>query len=171
VDDPEKSADKFSAGGQWYITGDVGRVDDGGYYYFSARDDDVIFMAGYRIGPFEVESVVATHPAVGECAVVSVPDAIRGEVLEAVVVLREGHVGSAALTHELQGWVKSRYASHAYPSRVHYADNLPKTPSGKIQRFVLRQQLRQSVDAQVWNAAEIAAAIVSERPASPREAR
>jgi acetyl-CoA synthetase len=147
VDDLAKSAEKFSADGRWYITGDVGRVDDEGYYYFSARDDDIIIMAGYRIGPFEVESVIATHPAISECAVVGVPDAIRGEVLEAAVVLREGRVGCAALTDELQGWVKSRYASHAYPRRVHYIDSLPKTPSGKIQRFLVRQQLRQRVAA------------------------
>jgi acetyl-CoA synthetase len=147
VDDAAKSAEKFSADGRWYITGDVGRVDDEGYYYFSARDDDIIIMAGYRIGPFEVESVIATHPAVSECAVVGVPDAIRGEVLEAVVVLREGRVGCAALTDELQTWVRSRYASHAYPRHVHYVDSLPKTPSGKIQRVIVRQQLRQRVDA------------------------
>jgi acetyl-CoA synthetase len=147
VDDAAKSAEKFSADGRWYITGDVGRVDDEGYYYFSARDDDIIIMAGYRIGPFEVESVIATHPAVAECAVVGVPDVIRGEVLEAVVVLREGRVGCAALTDELQAWVKSGYASHAYPRQVHYVDGLPKTPSGKIQRFIVRQQLNQKVDA------------------------
>jgi acetyl-CoA synthetase len=104
-------------------------------------------MAGYRIGPFEVESVIAAHPAISECAVVGVPDAIRGEVLEAVVVLREGRVGCAALTDELQTWVRSRYASHAYPRHVHYVDSLPKTPSGKIQRIIVRQQLRQRVDA------------------------
>jgi acetyl-CoA synthetase len=143
VDAPEKSAEKFSADGRWYITGDTGRMDEEGYCYFSARDDDVIIMAGYRIGPFEVESVLVTHPAVIECAVIAVPDAIRGEALHAVVVLREDRSPSEALTSELQDWVKVRYAAHAYPRRVHYADSLPKTPSGKIQRFVLRQQMRE----------------------------
>jgi acetyl-CoA synthetase len=118
-------------------------MDEEGYCYFSARDDDVIIMAGYRIGPFEVESVLVTHPAVIECAVIAVPDAIRGEALHAVVVLREDRSPSEALTSELQDWVKVRYAAHAYPRRVHYADSLPKTPSGKIQRFVLRQQMRE----------------------------
>jgi acetyl-CoA synthetase len=141
VDDPARSEEKFSLNRRWYITGDVGRVDDEGYFYFSARDDDVIIMAGYRIGPFEVESVLVTHPAVSECAVVGVPDEVRGEVLEAVVVLGQGVASSAALTEELQTWVKTRYAAHAYPRRIHYATGLPKTPSGKVQRFMVRQQL------------------------------
>lgn len=143
ADDPEKSAEKFSADGRWYITGDVARMDDAGYFHFCSRDDDVIIMAGYRIGPFEVESVLVTHPAVGECAVVAVPDDIRGEVIAAAVVLREGRSGSEALTDELKAWVKSRYAAHAYPRIVHYVDAVPKTPSGKIQRFIVRQQLRE----------------------------
>jgi acetyl-CoA synthetase len=140
--DATRSAEKFSPDGRWYFTGDVGRVDTEGYFYFTARDDDVIIMAGYRIGPFEVESALMTHPAVTECAVVAVPDAIRGEVPAAVVVLRPGYVGSPELTEELQNWIKSRYAAHAYPRRVHYATELPKTPSGKVQRFMVRQQLR-----------------------------
>jgi acetyl-CoA synthetase len=147
VNDPAKSTEKFSADGRWYITGDLARVDEDGYFYFSSRDDDIIIMAGYRIGPFEVESVLVTHPAVRECAVVGVPDALRGEALEAAVVLRDGLRPSAELTDELQGWVKSRYAAHAYPRRVHYLDSLPKTPSGKIQRFVVRQELRRQTEA------------------------
>jgi len=147
VNDPAKSAEKFTANGRWYVTGDVARVDEDGYFHFSSRDDDVIIMAGYRIGPFEVESVMVTHPAVRECVVVAVPDAIRGEVIEAAVVLREGWAPSHELTDELQGWVKSRYAAHAYPRRVHYVDSLPKTPSGKMQRYVVRQQLRQKAEA------------------------
>ena len=143
VDDPEKSAEKFSADRRWYLTGDVGRVDDEGYFYFSSRDDDVIIMAGYRIGPFEVESVLIGHSAVRECAVIAVPDEVRGEVLEAVVVLHDGHHSSAELTKELQSWVKTRYAAHAYPRQVHYVSELPRTPSGKVQRFVIRQQLRE----------------------------
>ena len=142
VNDPERSAEKFSIDCNWYLTGDTARMDENGYFYFSSRDDDVIIMAGYRIGPFEIELVIVTHDAVSECAVVAVPDEIRGEILEAVVVLREGRSGSLALTKELQDWVKSRYAAHAYPRRIHYVDTLPKTPSGKVQRFILRQQLR-----------------------------
>ncbi|MFJ2211131.1 AMP-binding protein [Streptomyces sp. NPDC101062] len=138
--DPARSAGKFSADGRWYHTGDVGRVDEEGYFHFSSRDDDVIIMAGYRIGPFEVESVLVTHPAVVECAVIAAPDEVRGEVLEAFVVLQDGAEATDELAAELQQLVKTRFAAHAYPRTVHFADRLPKTPSGKIQRFVLRRQ-------------------------------
>ncbi|MFI6698239.1 AMP-binding protein [Streptomyces sp. NPDC050509] len=138
--DPARSAGKFSTDGRWYHTGDVGRVDEEGYFHFSSRDDDVIIMAGYRIGPFEVESVLVTHPAVVECAVIAAPDEVRGEVLEAFVVLQDGAEASDELAAELQQLVKKRFAAHAYPRTVHFADRLPKTPSGKIQRFVLRRQ-------------------------------
>ena len=141
--DPERSAEKFSSDGAWYLTGDAGTKDADGYVFFSARDDDVMIMAGYRIGPFDVESVLATHPAVAECAVIAAPDEIRGEVIEAYVALRSGHIGSESLTVELQQLVKDQFAAHAFPRRVHYVDELPKTPSGKIQRFILRQQRRQ----------------------------
>jgi acetyl-CoA synthetase len=140
LNDPEKSAEKFSADGRWYLTGDLGRIDEEGYFYFSARDDDVIIMAGYRIGPFEVESVMQTHPAVSECAVIAVPDQIRGEIMEAYVVLRDAIAGSQSLAAELQNWIKTKYAAHAYPRAIHFTNALPKTPSGKIQRFILRQQ-------------------------------
>ena len=136
--DASKTAEKFSADGRWYITGDTGRVDGEGYFHFSARDDDVIIMAGYRIGPFEVELTLATHPAVAECAVIAVPDEVRGEVIEAYAVLREGFAASAELERELQQWVKTRFAAHAFPRAVHFTDSLPKTPSGKIQRYVLK---------------------------------
>ena len=142
VDEPTKSAEKFSKVGPWYVTGDTARVDKDGYVHFSARDDDVIIMAGYRIGPFEVESVIATHPSVNECAVIAAPDATRGEVLESYVVLKSGVAGSPDVVEDIQQWVKTKYAAHAYPRSVHFVDSLPKTPSGKIQRFVLRQQRR-----------------------------
>jgi acetyl-CoA synthetase len=147
VDDAARSAERFRGDGRFYVTGDSGRMDEDDYVYFSSRDDDVIIMAGYRIGPFEVESVLALHPAVSECAVVAVPDAVRGEVLEAVIVLRNGCASSDHLTLELQDWVKHRYAAHAYPRRVHYRHNLPKTPSGKLQRFMIREQLREGTGA------------------------
>jgi acetyl-CoA synthetase len=145
LNDPEKSAEKFAGGGRWYLTGDVGWKDEDGYFYFSSRDDDVIIMAGYRIGPFEVESVLVSHPAVSECAVIGVPDDIRGEVLEAFVVLRPEANPSTDTGHDLQQWVKSRYAAHAYPRKVHFIEALPKTPSGKVQRFVLRQRQRDAL--------------------------
>jgi acetyl-CoA synthetase len=140
LDDPEKSAEKFRANGRWYLTGDLGRLDEDGYFHFASRDDDIILMAGYRIGPFEVESVMQTHPAVSESAVIAVPDEIRGEIIEAFVVLRNGVVASESLAADIQHWVKVKYAAHAYPRTIHFTDSLPKTPSGKIQRFVLRQQ-------------------------------
>jgi acetyl-CoA synthetase len=140
LDDPEKTAARFTEDGRWYLTGDTGRVDENGNYFFSARDDDVIIMAGYRIGPFDVESVLITHPSVIDVAVVGRPDELRGEVLEAFVVLADGVIGDDALEAELQQLVKTGFAAHAYPRSVHFVDALPKTPSGKIQRFVLRQR-------------------------------
>jgi acetyl-CoA synthetase len=137
---PNKTAERFTADGRWYVTGDAGSVDEDGHFYFSARDDDVIIMAGYRIGPFDVESVLVMHERVAEAAVVGMPDPLRGESLEAFVVLRGGGRGDDALVRELQQLVKDKFAAHAYPRRVHFVDELPKTPSGKVQRFLLRQR-------------------------------
>ena len=137
--DPGRTAARYSPDGRWYYTGDAGSMDEDGYVFFSSRDDDVIIMAGYRIGPFEVESVLAGHPDVAESAVIGVPDELRGEVLVAYVVLRQGVAGSDALTAELQERVKRQFAAHAYPRRISYVGELPKTPSGKLQRYVLRE--------------------------------
>jgi acetyl-CoA synthetase len=142
---PEKTAERYTDDGAWYVTGDAGSVDEDGYFSFSARDDDVIIMAGYRIGPFDVESVLVTHPRVMETAVIGVPDALRGEVLEAFVVLRSGDSGDEALAAELQQVVKQQFAAHAFPRTVHFVDELPKTPSGKVQRYVLRQSRRTEI--------------------------
>ncbi|WP_433490548.1 AMP-binding protein [Nocardia grenadensis] len=142
LDAPEQTAQRFTADGRWYLTGDAGSRDADGYFHFSARDDDVIIMSGYRIGPFDVESVLVLHEEVAEAAVVGLPDELRGEVLEAFVVLRGDTAGSPELEAELQTLVKQKFAAHAYPRRVHFVDTLPKTPSGKVQRFLLRQQGR-----------------------------
>lgn len=139
VDAPEKTKQRFSADGRWYITGDAGMVDEDGSFFFSSRDDDVIIMAGYRIGPFDVESVLVMHEHVVEAAVVGMPDELRGEVLEAFVVLREGVDGDDGLAAELQTLVKKKFAAHAYPRTVHFVPSLPKTPSGKVQRYILRK--------------------------------
>ncbi|MCX9190472.1 AMP-dependent synthetase [Carbonactinospora thermoautotrophica] len=147
ADAPEKTKERFSPDGRWYLTGDAGLKDEEGHFFFSSRDDDVIIMAGYRIGPFEVESVLMEHPAVAEAAVVGVPDELRGEVVEAFVVLQPGVTGDERLVTELQQHVKRRYAAHAYPRAVHFVPELPKTPSGKIQRFVLRQRRREELAA------------------------
>lgn len=132
--------DKFAGDRRWCVLGDVARVDEDGDFFFQARDDDVIIMAGYRIGPFEIESVLALHPAVAECAVIGAPDAARGEVLEAFVVSAAEGVDENALASELQQLVKERYAAHAYPRSVHFIPQLPRTPSGKVQRYVLRRR-------------------------------
>jgi acyl-coenzyme A synthetase/AMP-(fatty) acid ligase len=123
--------------GPWR-TGDRVHLDDDGYLHFEARTDDVIVSAGYRIGPFEVESVLGTHPAVAEVAVVGAPDAERGAVVHAVVVLRAGVTASAALTGELQQHVRDRTAPYKYPRRITFVDALPKTASGKVRRSELR---------------------------------
>ena len=137
--DPERSHEKFSSDGRWYITGDLARQDEDGLFYFASREDDVIIMAGYRIGPSEVEATINAHPQVMESAVIGVPDEIRGEVIEAYVVPLMKIADEVGFERELQEWVKAQYAAHAYPRRVHLVTELPKTPSGKIQRFLLRK--------------------------------
>ncbi len=145
IGNPKKSAEKFSKDGKYYLTGDTGSVDKDGYFYFSTRDDDVIIMAGYRIGPFEVESALSTHDAVAECAVIATPDQVRGEVIEAFVVLMPGIEKSEQLTKDLQKWVKTKFAAHAFPRHITYVGELQKTPSGKIQRFLLREQRKKEI--------------------------
>jgi acyl-coenzyme A synthetase/AMP-(fatty) acid ligase len=123
-------------------TGDRVREDEDGYLWFEGRTDDVIISAGYRIGPFEVESALLSHPGVAEAAAVAAPDELRGQVVRAVVVLREGHEPGEALARELQEHVKSETAPYKYPRIVDFAAELPKTPSGKIRRGQLRDQAR-----------------------------
>jgi acyl-coenzyme A synthetase/AMP-(fatty) acid ligase len=121
-------------------TGDRVQSDEDGYLYFEGRTDDVIISAGYRIGPFEVESALVSHDAVAEAAVVAAPDDERGSVVRAVVVLRDGFVPSNTLTAELQDHVKRETAPYKYPRIVDFADELPKTASGKVQRAFLRSR-------------------------------
>jgi acetyl-CoA synthetase len=123
--------------GPWR-TGDRVARDDDGYLYFEGRADDVIISAGYRIGPFEVESALVSHPAVAEAAVVAAPDEERGAVVRAVVVLRPDSAPSDALARELQEHVKRETAPYKYPRIVEFADELPKTASGKVRRAELR---------------------------------
>jgi acetyl-CoA synthetase len=126
--------------GEPWRTGDRVRAGDDGYLFFEGRTDDVIISAGYRIGPFEVESALVEHAAVAEAAVVGVPDEERGSVVRAVVVLREGFAPSAGLARELQDHVKDRTAPYKYPRIVDFADDLPKTASGKVRRAALRAE-------------------------------
>jgi acyl-coenzyme A synthetase/AMP-(fatty) acid ligase len=119
-------------------TGDRVREDEEGYLWFEGRTDDVIISAGYRIGPFEVESALVSHPAVAEAAAVAAPDEVRGQIVRAVVVLRDAVEPGDDLVRELQEHVKERTAPYKYPRVVEFADGLPKTPSGKIKRAELR---------------------------------
>ncbi len=123
--------------GEWWETGDQVTEDEDGYLWFEGRDDDIIITAGYRVGPFEVESALVSHPAVAEAAAVPAPDEERGSVVRAIVVLASGEP-SEALAGELQEHVKSVTAPYKYPRIVEFADELPKTPSGKIRRAELR---------------------------------
>ena len=107
---------------------------------FLGRADDIIISAGYRIGPFDVESCLIEHSAVAEAAIVGWPNTERGEIVVAFVVLRPGHTASPKLVEELQQFTRTRLSAHAYPREVKFVDQLPKTPSGKIQRFILRRQ-------------------------------
>ncbi len=125
--------------GDWH-TGDRVHEDDDGYLWFEGRADDVIVSAGYRIGPFEVESALVAHPAVAEAAAVAAPDAERGAVVRAVVVLRDGRTPSPELARELQEHVKRETAPYKYPRIVDFAPELPKTASGKVRRAALRAQ-------------------------------
>jgi acyl-coenzyme A synthetase/AMP-(fatty) acid ligase len=124
-------------GGEWWATGDHVRQDEDGYLWFEGRDDDIIVSAGYRIGPFEVESALVSHPAVAEAAAVAAPDAERGSVVRAVVVLANGSP-SDELARQLQEHVKRVTAPYKYPRIVEFAEQLPKTSSGKIRRAELR---------------------------------
>ncbi len=124
--------------GPWH-TGDRVTRDEDGYLHFEGRTDDVIISAGYRIGPFEVESALVAHEAVAEAAVVAAPDDERGSIVRAVVVLRDGYAPSDALASELQDHVKAQTAPYKYPRIVDFAADLPKTASGKVRRSELRR--------------------------------
>ncbi len=125
-----------------YFTGDIVYTDEDGYYWFVSRADDVIKSSGYRIGPFEVESALMSHPAVIECAITGVPDDIRGMVVKATIVLTDDYKGQegAELIHELQDHVKRETAPYKYPRVIEFVDELPKTISGKIRRVEIREK-------------------------------
>jgi acetyl-CoA synthetase len=123
----------------WYHTGDTAWADEDGYYWYVGRNDDVIKSSGYRIGPFEIESVMLEHPAVRECAITGVPDELRGAVVKATVVLAEGFEASESLTKELQSYVKEQTAPYKYPRIIDYVTELPRTVNGKIRRVAIRE--------------------------------
>jgi 2-aminobenzoate-CoA ligase len=127
----------------WNVTGDTYRVDDDGHFWFEARADDMIISAGYNIAGPEVESALLEHPAVAECAVVASPDPERGHVAKAFVVRsQEYETGGEELVSELQNFVKQRIAPYKYPRKIEWIDTLPKTQTGKVQRFRLREMER-----------------------------
>ncbi|MGZ3351580.1 MAG: AMP-binding protein [Xanthobacteraceae bacterium] len=123
----------------WNITGDTYLMDADGYFWYQARSDDMIVSAGYNIAGPEVETALLTHPAIAECGVVGAPDAERGQIVKAYVVLRPGHTGDAALTKLLQDYVKANIAPYKYPRAIEYVAALPRTQTGKLQRFELRR--------------------------------
>jgi 2-aminobenzoate-CoA ligase len=135
MDDPRQAG--YVAAG-WNVTGDAFSRDADGYFRFAARNDDMIVSSGYNIAGPEVEAALLHHPAVAECAVIGVPDAARGAIVEAHVVLTEGHAAGTELAKALQDHVKAAIAPFKYPRSVVFCDALPKTASGKIQRFALR---------------------------------
>ncbi|MPM95771.1 Acetyl-coenzyme A synthetase [bioreactor metagenome] len=122
-----------------YHTGDIAWRDEDGYLWFVSRKDDVIKSSGYRIGPFEVESVLMEHPAVVECAVTGAPDPVRGQVVKATVVLAKGYEPTEELKKDIQNYVKTHTAPYKYPRIVDFVDSLPKTISSKIRRVEIRE--------------------------------
>jgi acetyl-CoA synthetase len=135
---PRATAEKFA--GDYLLTGDLGRQDQDGYFWFLGRSDDVITSAGYRIGPGEIEDCLMKHPAVALAAAVGVPDPVRTEVVKAFLVLKPGARGTPALAREIQDFVKTRLAAHEYPRLVEFVDALPMTATGKIIRRELRER-------------------------------
>lgn len=136
LDEPERTANVVYDG--YYHTGDKAWMDEDGYIWFLGRVDDLIKSSGYRIGPFEVESALVSHPAVVEAAVTGVPDEERGQIVKATIVLNPGYEASSSLTKEIQNHVKKVTAPYKYPRIVQYVEELPKTISGKIKRAEIR---------------------------------
>jgi acetyl-CoA synthetase len=135
---PEATAETF--GGEWFHSKDAAMQDEDGYVWYAGRADDVIIAAGYRIGPFEVESACLEHPAVREAAAVASPDEVRGNVVKAFIVVAEGHEPSEELATDIKAFVRSRLSAYAYPRRIEFVGDLPKTLTGKIRRIELREQ-------------------------------
>jgi acetyl-CoA synthetase len=135
--------DPFAQG--YYLTGDMAINNGDGSFSFSGRDDDIITTAGYRVGPADVESSLLEHPAVAESGVVAKPDEKRGAIIKAYVVIKNDMIPAddQVLKEELQNHVRRRLSTHAFPREIEFVDELPKTPSGKIQRFILRDRARE----------------------------
>jgi acetyl-CoA synthetase len=143
--DDEAARETF--GGEWFHSKDAAVMDEDGYVWYAGRADDVIISAGYRIGPFEVESACIEHPAVREAAAVASPDARRGSVVKAFIVLAEGHEPSDDLATEISAFVRDRFSQYAYPRKVEFVGDLPKTLTGKIRRIELREREQRAAEA------------------------
>jgi 2-aminobenzoate-CoA ligase len=135
----ERQASRVEGG--WYITGDAFSRDEEGYFYFHGRTDELIVSAGYNISPLDVESALLEHEAVAECAVSGVPDAARGQIVCAFVVLKPGYPAGEAMSRALQDFVKGTIAPYKYPRRIEFVEKLPRTETGKLQRFKLTETL------------------------------
>ena len=133
-----EEASEETFGGEWFHTKDAAVQDEDGYYWYVGRADDVIISAGYRIGPFEVESACLEHPAVREAAAVASPDELRGNVVKAFIVLATGTQPSDELADEIKRFVRERLSAYAYPGWIEFVPDLPKTLTGKIRRIELR---------------------------------
>jgi acetyl-CoA synthetase len=134
----QATRDKFI--GDWFCTGDVGYRDDDGYLWFVGRKDDVISSAGYRIGPGEIEDCLLKHPAVAQAAAIGVPDALRGNIVKAFIVLSTGFQPSTELAEQIRDSVKNRLAAYEYPRKIEFTESLPMTTTGKVRRIELRQR-------------------------------
>jgi acetyl-CoA synthetase len=143
---PEDTEEVF--GGDWFHTKDAAQLDEDGYVWYAGRADDVIISAGYRIGPFEVESACVEHPAVKEAAAVASPDERRGDIVKAFIVLAAGHEAGDDLAAEIKAHVRERHSAYAYPREIEFVDDLPKTLTGKIRRVELREAERERKQAE-----------------------
>jgi acetyl-CoA synthetase len=143
---PEDSEEVF--GGDWFHTKDAAQADEDGYIWYAGRADDVIISAGYRIGPFEVESACVEHPAVKEAAAVASPDPRRGDIVKAFIVLAEGHEASDELAEAIKKHVRERHSAYGFPREIEFVGDLPKTLTGKIRRVELREAERERKRAQ-----------------------
>lgn len=143
----KEEASEEDFGGEWFHSKDAATQDEDGYIWYAGRADDVIIAAGYRIGPFEVESACLEHPAVAEAAAVASPDEVKGNVVKAFIVLAEGHEGSDELAKEIRTFVRERLSAYAYPRKVEFVTELPKTLTGKIRRIELREQEREAAES------------------------
>jgi acetyl-CoA synthetase len=135
---PEATQEKYI--GDWWLTGDMAKKDEDGYFWFVGRTDDVITSSGYRIGPAEIEDCIMKHPLVSMVAVVGIPDKVRTELVKAFIILKEGAAPNPNTKKEIQDFVKVRLAAHEYPREIDFVKELPMTTTGKIMRRELRKQ-------------------------------